>query len=495
MKKIIGIVLIAFCTSIITFAFAKKYIYNDVPLFGKQDKNENLFKETNYEIPAPIADGTNGGLTNLEYAADKCSKAVVHIKTETKARAVQYRNPFGDDIFEQFFGRRQFQMPNQEASGSGVIISTDGYIVTNNHVIDGADNISVTFNDKKTVKAKLVGKDPSTDLALLKVEETNLPTISYGNSDNVRLGQWVLAVGYPLNLETTVTAGIVSAKYRSIGINQQKAGNTAIESFIQTDAAVNPGNSGGALVNANGELIGINSAIASPTGSYAGYSYAIPSNLVKKVIGDLMKFGNVQRAYLGIGYLDTKNASAEESKALGLDKIDGVYVSQVNANSSAADGNIQKGDIITKIGDKTVRTGPQLLESIAQYRPGDKVDISYIRNGTLKTTTVTMKNISGNTDLVKTDVSADIGLTLKNLSKEELSKIGIANGVQVINIDQGSPVAQTRMKKGYIIMEINGKTIYKDSDVKNILSDDADEIQLSGMYPGYQGVYYYTIQK
>jgi S1-C subfamily serine protease len=313
------------------------------------------------------------------------------------------------------------QQGPQESSGSGVVVSADGYIVTNNHVIDGADQIKVIFNNKKTVPAKLIGKDASTDLAVLKVDESNLSYIQYGNSDDVRLGQWVLAVGYPLTLETTVTAGIVSAKYRNIGINQQKSGNNAIESFIQTDAAVNPGNSGGALVNARGELIGINAAIASPTGSYAGYSFAIPSNIVKKVVNDMMKFGNVQRAYLGVGYLDSKNATPEQMSAYHLDKIEGIYINQIMENSSADDAGLKVGDVITKIGNYTIKSGPQMLEKIAQYRPGESIVIHYTRNGNPATTTAKLKNVLGTTQIVKNEPLSKekLGVQMRDLTKQE----------------------------------------------------------------------------
>ena len=280
MKSIFGTVLIAMITSVATIVFATKYTNPSANILGTaQPINATPLPSNNLQAGNAASDE---GYTNLESAAEISSKAVVHIKTEMKARNVQYRSPFGDDFFDQFFGggNRFFQQPPQQGSGSGVIISSDGYIVTNNHVVDAADEVTVILNNKKSLKAKVIGKDASTDLAVIKVDEPNLPYLNYGNSDDVKLGQWVLAVGYPLTLETTVTAGIVSAKYRNIGINKNSSGSAAIESFIQTDAAVNPGNSGGALVNANGELVGINSAIASPTGSYAGYSFDIPSNIV-----------------------------------------------------------------------------------------------------------------------------------------------------------------------------------------------------------------------
>ena len=483
MKKIIGTILIAFCTSILTFAFAKKI-----------DNNEN---HTPLEVTNnPIPEGETGYI-NLEDAAEKSSKAVVHIKTETNARQVQYQSPFGGSIFDQFFGQHFMQQGPQESSGSGVVVSADGYIVTNNHVIDGADQIKVIFNNKKTVSAKLVGKDASTDLAVLKVDESNLSFIQYGNSDDVRLGQWVLAVGYPLTLETTVTAGIVSAKYRNIGINQQKSGNNAIESFIQTDAAVNPGNSGGALVNARGELIGINAAIASPTGSYAGYSFAIPSNIVKKVVNDMMKFGNVQRAYLGVGYLDSKNATPEQISAYRLDKIEGIYINQIMANSSAEDAGLKVGDVITKIGNYNIKSGPQMLEKIAQYRPGESITINYIRNGNTATTTAKLKNVLGNTQIVKNEPLSKekLGVQMRDLTSQEAGQLGIKGGIYITGILQNGLIAkQTRMKKGFVITQVNEQAITSIKEMEKILQSDEKDFQFGGLYPNYQGLYYYEIK-
>jgi Do/DeqQ family serine protease len=412
---------------------------------------------------------------------------------------MQNRNPFGDDLFEQFFGGRgQFMQPQpQQGSGSGVIISEDGYIVTNNHVVEGADEVTVVMNDKKTLIAKVIGKDAATDLAVLKVEDQKLPYLTFGNSDDVRLGQWVLAVGYPLSLETTVTAGIVSAKYRNIGINQTKIGNnsTAVESFIQTDAAVNPGNSGGALVNARGELIGINSAIASPTGSYAGYSFAIPSNIVQKVTNDMVKYGNVQRAFLGVSYVDSKTADPKETSKLGLDKYDGVSIKEVNKESAAEYAGLKEGDIITNIGGKEIKNGPQLSEQVAQYRPGDKTTITYIRNGVVNTSTIIFKNKIGNTDIVKNDSNGQLGATLKELSKAECRVLGVKSGVQVSNIKSNGLLAkQTRIKNSFIITQINDDPIESIDELTKMLSSGENDFQLGGVYPNLQGVYYYIVR-
>lgn len=492
MKKIIGVIMVAMATSVVTLAVAKKYFYPNI-VFQQNDAPNEDVKFASYTEPIVSPDG---GYVNLEDAAERSSKAVVHIKTETKARTVQYRNPFGDDFFDQFFGGRQYyQQAPQQSSGSGVIVSNDGYIVTNNHVVDAADQVTVILNNKKSYPAKVVGKDPSTDLAVLKISENNLPTIPYGNSDDVKLGQWVLAVGYPLTLETTVTAGIVSAKYRNIGINQSKSGSNAIESFIQTDAAVNPGNSGGALVNSRGELVGINSAIASPTGSYAGYSFAIPSNIVRKIVTDMIKYGNVQRAYLGVGYVDTKNATPEQISALKLDKVEGVYVSQVYDESSAKEAGIKEGDFITRIGNKTVKTGPEMTEQIAQFRPGDNTTISFLRNGKEMTTTINFKNKFGNTEIIKQDVTNSLGVSMRALTKQESQSLRVNGGLYITDIKAGGLISkQTRMKKTFIITQVNDKDVTTTLELDKILNSGEKEFQLGGIYPNFQGVYYYMVK-
>jgi serine protease Do len=495
MKKILGTIVIAFCTSLLTFAIAKNYSAKNSWETVEPNPNSST-SHTTGDQESPASDGV--GYINLEEAAERSSRVVVHIKTETRARAVQYQNPFGDDFFNRFFGGQPFmQQGPQQSSGSGVIVSSDGYIVTNNHVVDGADEVTVILNNKKTLPAKVIGKDASTDLAVLKVDESNLPFASFGNSDDVKLGQWVLAVGYPLTLETTVTAGIVSAKYRNIGINQSKSGSGAIESFIQTDAAVNPGNSGGALVNARGELIGINSAIASPTGSYAGYSFAIPSNIVRKVIDDMVKFGNVQRAYLGVGYLDSKNASPEELSAYKLDKIDGIYVSQVMEKSSAEDAGIKVGDIITRIGNKEVKTGPQMIEKIATYRPGETVNVNVLRNGKDILTQVKLKNALGNTKVLTRDPLSKekLGLNMRELNSRENAQLRIDGGIYINGILSNGLVArQTNMRRGFIITEVNEKPVRTIKELEKALTSEDKEFQFGGVYPNYQGSYYYTIQ-
>ena len=321
------------------------------------------------------------------------------------------------------------QQPDQRASGSGVIVSADGYIVTNNHVVDGASEISVTLNDRKSYSAKVIGTDANTDLALIKIDGHGLTVMPMGNSDDARLGQWVLAVGYPLNLDVTVTEGIISAKSRNIGINRQ--GAAPVESFIQTDAAVNPGSSGGALINTNGELIGINAAIASPTGSYAGYAYSIPSNLVKKVIEDILKFGSVQRGYLGISMAPQQMDEAKK-KELGInDDVNGVWIADVDPKGAAAEAGLRKSDAIIKINDVPVSTSSQLAEQIARDKPGDKLKITYLRNGSENTVDVVLKNKLGTFASQKTAAIESLGAEFATVSEEDAAKMGITVGFRL----------------------------------------------------------------
>ena len=373
--------------------------YNHTNFFTSTAPASSLFKTADYVEST----GSNSTAVNFEAAAAKAAPAVVHIKILQRPRQQTF-NPFAQDGFEGMSyndeddnsdnGESSNAQPRQVGSGSGVTISADGYIVTNNHVVEKADELVVTLNDKKNYKAKVIGTDPSSDLAVIKIEEKNLPYLSFANSDNVHVGQWILAIGYPLNLETTVTSGIVSAKSRSIGINSRNS-KTPIESFIQTDAAVNPGNSGGALVNTDGNLIGINSAIASPTGSYAGYSYAIPSNLVGRVASDIINYGSAKRGYLGISF-GNDQMSDEDRQKNNIPDGNGVYVMDVAQSSAAADAGIQKGDFITKINGSTINASNEVIEKISALRPGDKVAITYTHNGAENTTTAVLKSTAGN---------------------------------------------------------------------------------------------------
>ena len=440
-------------------------------------------------------------LVDFEKAAKDAVPSVVHIRTVIKTNEVAgnepQQNPFGgegNDLFKKFFGdngAQPQQQPDQRASGSGVIVSADGYIVTNNHVVDGASEIVVTLNDRKNYKAKVIGTDVNTDLALIKIDGHNLPVMSLGNSDDARLGQWVLAIGYPLNLDVTVTEGIISAKSRNIGINRQ--GTAPVESFIQTDAAVNPGSSGGALINTNGELIGINAAIASPTGSYAGYAYSIPSNLVKKVIGDIMKFGNVQRGYLGISMAPQQMDEAKK-KELGInDDINGVWILEVDPSGAAAEAGLKKGDAILKINDAAVSTGSQLAEQIARQNPGDKLKITYLRGGIENSTEVILKNKLGTFTSQKTSAIELLGAEFSTVSEEDAAKMGIAGGVQVTNIQEGILSSQTKMRPGFVITKIGDQNIKSVEDLKETLANQPANFQIQGIYPGNKEVYYYGI--
>jgi serine protease Do len=456
--------------------------------YGTWMRNQSVSLQNDGKLPVNYAGffdkDAPAGIPDFTAAATSATPAVVHIKTVIKGKTVssKSRSPFGDmfgddDPFFQFFGGpRNYTIPDQRASGSGVVMNADGYIITNNHVVDGASEINVTLSNHKSYKATVIGADPNTDLAVIKIDANNLPYMALGNSDDVKLGQWVLAVGYPLNLDVTVTAGIVSAKARSIGINKSQS---AIESFIQTDAAVNPGNSGGALINTNGELIGINSAIASPTGSYAGYSYAIPVNIVKKAVNDLIKFGTVQRAYMGVN--------------MGTKEGIGVYVNDVTDDGAAKAAGIKSGDYITKINDVTVTSAPEIQDQISRFKPGDKVAVTYVRNNKETTVNVTLKNKAGNYEVVKNETAFDnLGATLVTIDKQTAAKNEIAGGVQVQKIGNG-PLKNTRIQEGFIITGVDGEEVKSLDDLKNILNNADGTVRLQGIYPGYQEQYDYPL--
>ncbi len=489
---------------IAALAFGAVAIIGGYALFANNSKPYNSVLQNNSTAFVKTA-YTETGSTPIDFekAASSAVPTVVHIKTVTKfkeaaGRNQQQQNPFGDmfgndDFFKKFFGdgSHSFQQPEQKASGSGVIISNDGYIVTNNHVVDGATDITVTSNDRKNYKAKVIGTDPNTDLALIKIDAKNLPVMPLGNSDDVHLGQWVLAVGYPLNLDVTVTQGIVSAKSRNIGINRQ--GTAPVEAFIQTDAAVNPGSSGGALVNTNGELIGINAAIASPTGSYAGYAYSIPSNLMQKVIGDIMKFGTVQRGYLGISMApdDLDNAKKKE---LGInDEVAAVWVMETDPAGAAAEAGIIKGDAIIKIDNAAVNTGAQLAEQVARHKPGDKINVTVLRGKEEKVFAVTLKNKVGTFASQKAALVESLGATLADVSKDDAKKMNIAGGVQVTEVGDGIIGNETNMKPGFVITKVAGIVVKTTEELREALGKAGNNFQIEGLYPGSSELYYYGI--
>lgn len=415
---------------------------------------------------------------DLTYAAEKTIHAVVHIKTKVIRKTNSYDNFFGP--FGEYFNQHPRRNNSYVAFGSGVIISSDGYIVTNNHVIDGADQISITFNDEHETDAVIVGVDPSTDLALIKVDEDDLPFITFGNSDDVKIGEWVLAVGNPFDLNSTVTAGIVSAKARNINI---LGGQSAIESFIQTDAVVNRGNSGGALVNTEGELVGINAAIASHTGVYEGYSFAIPVNIVRKIVNDIMKYGEPQRGYVGVQIQDI---DAEFANLNNLKNTEGVYVASVVENSGAYDAGIEAGDIILSINDRKTNSLSSFMGLVAQLNPGTVVNLKVARNNNIKQFAVTLKNRNGTLATIKSGdsfYSTLLGANLQRLTPEEMDKLDISNGLKINEIREGI-LSRSGINEGFIITEINGSRVNSQNELQSALSNSNRKIvRLKGLYP------------
>ena len=422
---------------------------------------------------------------DLTYAAEHAVKAVVNIEAITEVevtRAVPY------DPFLEFFGfpqpqrgSGQPQKREQRSGGSGVIISTDGYIVTNNHVVDGASKLRVKLNDGRVFDAKLVGRDPATDIALIKVEQSNLPMLSFGSSDDLRLGEWVLAIGSPFDLQSTITAGIVSAKARQLDVIPNEF---RIESFIQTDAAVNPGNSGGALVNARGELVGINTVIKSSTGSYIGYSFAVPESIVRKVVNDLREYGIVQRALLGISYRYVDQEFVEQfGKETGIKEVGGVYVASVAEGGAAAEAGIRKGDVITDIDGVKITSPSVLTVQIGKHRPNDKISLVVKRGDKVKHFDVVLRNKAGKAELLSkndVDVVEFLGGRFANIDERIAKKLGLKGGVQVQSIKSGGLLARARVREGFIITHINDKVVLNVSALAAI----TEKIQaIDGLYP------------
>jgi serine protease Do len=417
-------------------------------------------------------------ITDFTFAAARSIDAVVHVKTRS---TVEYRNP----IYDFFYGDRyKGESEPVVGFGSGVIISPEGYIVTNNHVVEGSDKVYIALNDKREFEAEITGTDKSTDLAVLKVKADNLHSLPYGNSDQLKVGEWVLAVGNPFNITSTVTAGIVSAKGRSMQIIHD---NYSIESFIQTDAAVNRGNSGGALVNLKGELVGINTAIVSPSGGYVGISFAIPVSIVQKVVTDIIEFGVVQRGVLGISIGDI---NAEFAKEKNLDKIEGVYVSDVRANSGAREAGIEAGDVILKVNDITVNSPSELQEQVGRYRPGDRIEVLIKRRGKLKQIGVTLRNLQGNTNLVTTKTKDTIlGATIVELEKNEKEKLGLKYGVKVTELQPGK-LKSEGVKAGFVITQVNNKPVYSVKELDRMINSIRGGVYIEGVYPDGVVAYY-----
>ena len=424
----------------------------------------------------------SGQPIDLTYAAEKALPAVVHIKyvQNSKVQTVDVQ----EDPFSDFFGpfgffgnpdqgngrqKRRVQTPKKEATGSGVIISPDGYIVTNNHVVNGADELTVTLNDNREYSARIIGTDPNTDLALIKVNGKNLPTLPIGDSDNLKVGEWVLAVGNPYNLSSTVTAGIVSAKARSMG--GEGSNGPQISSFIQTDAAINPGNSGGALVNAKGELVGINAMLYSQTGSYSGYGFAIPTTIMVKVVDDLKKYGTVQRAVLGIrggDVLNYINAQKDEKKDVDLGTNEGVYVAEVTEGSSAAAAGIVKGDVITEADGKKITKMSELQELLSKKRPGEKVTLTYLHNKSKHSKTVTLKNAQGNTKVIKTADLDVLGASFRPVTEQQKKEFDLAFGLEVTKVEKGA-IKSGGIEQGFIMLYANDTPLKSLSDLQELV--------------------------
>jgi Do/DeqQ family serine protease len=490
-KALVLVGLISSATTIAGFKLIDSGSDRDVIL--KETPAETMSRFTSVGAPA----GPVGMPGDFTYAAEVTTPVVVHIKS-SMIRQSGGSNAQMPDFLRDFFGEERQRGPQRaEATGSGVIISSDGYIVTNNHVVEGSDELEVTLYNKSKVKAKVVGTDPSTDIAVIKVDQKDLPAITFANSDAVKVGEWVVAVGNPFNLESTVTAGIISAKGRGLGIISQEyarkygngdfEGDSPLESFIQTDAVVNPGNSGGALVNLKGELIGINTAIASPTGSFAGYAFAVPSGIVKKVSGDIIKFGNVQRGYIGIALDDLDSRKAEE---YGVKVNEGVYVRDFTKNSAGEAGGIKKADVIVKVDSRQINSIPELQQSIGLHRPGDKVTITVNRDGKEKDLNIILRNSEGGSDAIKKDeaavVKSTLGAKFDNLTtqeKQRLARYKIEGGVKVLSVE-GGKLSRTGVEEGFIITKVNGKAVRSVKELQEILAGKADSmVQFEGLYP------------
>ncbi len=457
-------------TGAFAYSLSQKSVGSLLPVAEKTEpttENTGLMQLSNVTAPTvqPV---------DLTEAAEKACNAVVYIKVvqKGKTQTIEYRDPF-EDFFGDFFGRgggtqrRQVETPKREAAGSGVIISDDGYIVTNNHVVENADEITVTLNDNREFTARVIGLDADTDLALLKIEAKGLPTIVIGDSDQLKVGEWVLAVGNPFNLTSTVTAGIVSAKARNLGAHKN-----GIESFIQTDAAINAGNSGGALVNTRGELVGINAMLYSQTGSFTGYGFAIPTTIMKKVVADLQAYGTVQRAMLGVSgltlrdYVDNQKSKDDKFTA-DFGTVDGVYVAEVVDDGAAAEAGIKSGDIIVSVDGKKITKMSELQESTTKYHPGDKAEIGYIRDKKQKFTTITFRNAKGSTSVIKTQKVDALGAEFKELTDSQKKTLNLSYGVQVTNLKSGY-LRDAGVPEGFIILKANNQSIKSLADMESV---------------------------
>lgn len=495
MKKSLFIVLAAVLGGLAALGGAHYLGWHNQPVKYVEVAPQPATKYANFAEKANPDNVTPAPSVGFATAADKALPAVVHIKASKQARMAG--NGMGidpnqmPDALRDLFGNPNLggrpggEAPLQQGSGSGVVISPDGYIVTNNHVVDGAENLEVVLNDQQTYEAEVIGVDPTTDIALIKINAENLSTVNFADSDALRIGDWVVAVGNPFSLTSTVTAGIVSAKGRSIDILRRNS-ELAIESFIQTDAVVNPGNSGGALVDINGDLVGINTAISSPTGVFAGYSFAVPSAIVRKVATDLREFGVVQRGLLGARIQELNTKFAEE---LGIDRDNGVYVNEVTANSAAEEAGLEKGDVITAVDGVTTLRNSELLEQLGRRRPGDEVTLTFERDGEVQTATARLRNANGDTEPILPDPEPEtaemeeLGAEFVNLDAATAAELNISGGVQIADIKRGLLAEQTSFRNGFIITKVDGRTVGDLKTFEKVIASKQGAISIEGFYP------------
>lgn len=501
-KNILGVTTIGLFSAGVAGFTTYKVLNSERPAEVASSTFTDIFEPNDSCLKLAAYEATNGQPVDLTAAAESSVNAVVHIRAvqSSKVQEVEVRDPFAD-IFGDFFGyrgqggtqRRQVQTPERRGFGSGVIISKDGYIVTNNHVVEGADEITVKLNDDRELQGRIIGTDDDTDLALVKIEGDNFPAIPVGDSDALKIGEWVLAVGNPFNLNSTVTAGIVSAKARAIGSQTANGQAATIQSFIQTDAAINSGNSGGALVNVRGELVGINAMLYSPTGAYSGYGFAIPTSIMKKVVADLKEYGVVQRAKLNIAcneiitdlQMSDERTAEMKKRAEELGVTDGVIVEEVEVGGSS-DGILEVDDVIVGMGNKKIHRYTDLQEALQQYRPGDKVQVKIVRDKKQQTVTIELKNEQGTTNVVKNADIEMLGAAFKPISNETKRQLRLSYGLQVTGVTEGK-MSEAGIRRGFIILKANGQLMKNEDDLKQVFEaavKSPDQVLfLSGIFP------------
>ena len=493
--SVLGIVLLSAVTGAASVMLANNYFSGDYATAAEStERPSTTFRENSATDALFASKVVPTEFPDLTYAAENAVKAVVNIESTMEVASRQYMDPFFE-FFGYPQGYGQGSKREAKAGGSGVIISEDGYIVTNNHVIDNATKLRVKLHDGRVFDGKVIGSDPATDVALIKIEASGLPTLPFGSSDELRLGEWVLAIGSPYNLQSTITAGIVSAKARSLGALSNDPEDFSIESFIQTDAAVNPGNSGGALVNTRGELVGINTLIQSQTGSYIGYSFAVPETIVRKVVMDLKESGVVQRAVLGVSFRAVDQAFIDAmGETTGIDEIGGMYVASVVENGAASEAGIRKGDVILAIDGVEVNDTAQFLEQIGKRRPGDKVVLKVRRGDAVRNFSATLQNRSGKTELLSredVDVVATLGGKFATASAALCRELDIKGGVQVTSVKSGGLLERARVREGFVITHINDKAIYGIEDLERM----TDKISsIDGIYPNGRASSYMIVE-